>query len=199
MKGNSYWRDPFSTSMIMGGRVITLESLMVSPYSGVRCFSDWGGMEVGGNLVLVDAAVSFHHCYSESSVECGVYVRHRKRQVIWGRPIRCSLGLNSWCHLYWLNGWVPTMTRTGEIPEWLHGQPTPFVQLHLRISELWFLCHPPEATLGKMEVAFERLEMWMPPTQLFCFYVRFFDEFWLGPLWCCRCHALPIYIEWSWN
>ena len=28
-----------------------------------------------------------------------------------------------------------------------------------------------------MEVAFERLEMWMPPTQLFCFYVRFFDEF----------------------
>ena len=44
------------------------------------------------------------------SVKCGCRPSE-KRHVIWGHSIRCSLGLNRWCHLFWLNGWVPTMKK----------------------------------------------------------------------------------------
>ena len=69
-------------------------------------------MQVGGNVVLMDAAVSFHQCNSHCS-ECRVWgARHPGwRHAAWGHPMRCSLGLNSWCHLFWLNGWVPTMKK----------------------------------------------------------------------------------------
>ena len=155
---------------------------MVSP-SSVRCSSDWGGMQVGGNVVLVDSAVSFHQCNLESS-----------EREVWVPVIRkktCDLG-TSHTLLPWFKPMVsPVLVewlgsndekRAGEIRKWIRGQSTPFVQLHPRISELWFPCvlFALQATRGKMEVAFERLEMWMPPTQLFCFYVRLFDEFHWG-------------------
>ena len=48
--------------------LVTLESLMVSS-SGVPCSRDWGGMRVGGDVVLADADVSFHQCNSQCA-EC---------------------------------------------------------------------------------------------------------------------------------
>ena len=44
MKENQYWRDPFSTSMIMGGRVylVHLFGIRSENFTGVcRCFC-WG-------------------------------------------------------------------------------------------------------------------------------------------------------------
>ena len=76
-------------------------------------------MWVGGNVVLVHAAVSFHQCNSQSTereVWCTSVIRKKT----------CNLGtsytLLPWFKLmvspvYWLNGWVPTMKSAGEIPK----------------------------------------------------------------------------------
>ena len=173
---------------------------MVSP-SSVGCFSDWGGMSVLGNVVLVDATVSFHQCNSECA-ECGVPII-LSRHVLWIIPfvefVAPLVQTNGVTCFGWMVGFQRSK-RAGEIPKWLRRQSTYFVHLRPRIIELWFPCpfFHLRSRWGRWRWHSSVLECGCHQHNSSVFtYDSLMNFIWGG--FEVACHAVLVHIEWSWN